>query len=63
MADAGDGGAEAGKRGSSVLFGIDAGMVQDALHMRAENFGLHAGMRLDWLLAEGEQTARSLSEY
>jgi hypothetical protein len=45
--------------GSSVLFGIDAGMVQTALHMPAENFGLHAGMRLDWLLAEGEQTTRA----
>jgi hypothetical protein len=45
--------------GSSVLFGIDATMVENEIHVPTENFGLHAGMRLDWLLAEGERAVTS----
>jgi hypothetical protein len=40
--------------GSSVLFGIDATMVETALHVPVMNYGLHAGMRLPWLLAEAK---------
>jgi hypothetical protein len=45
--------------GSSTLLSIDAKAVARALDLPAENFGLHASMRLEWLLAEGDRMMRS----
>jgi hypothetical protein len=44
--------------GSSTLFGIDAKLVEEKLGVPAFNMGLHAGMRLDQILAVGEASAR-----
>lgn len=45
--------------GSSTLFSIDAEAVARALDLPAENFGLHASMRLEWLLEEADRMMRS----
>jgi hypothetical protein len=45
--------------GSSTLLSIDAKAVARALDLPAENFGLHASMRLEWLLAEAGRMMRS----
>ncbi len=45
--------------GSSTLLSIDAKAVARALDLPAENFGLHASMRLEWLLAEADRMMRS----
>src|SRR5436190_22159736 len=45
--------------GSYTLFGIDAEKVANDLHVPAVNFGLHGGMRLEWLLNQANDVARS----
>jgi hypothetical protein len=44
--------------GSSALFGIDARQVTAETGVFTMNMGLHAAMRMDRLLAVGEETAR-----
>lgn len=43
--------------GSGTLFGVDAKLVSQKLGVPAFNFGLHAGLRLDAVLAIGRQIA------
>jgi hypothetical protein len=45
--------------GSYALFGIDAAKMEKQLQLPVLNFGLHAGMRLDWLLREGDAVTKS----
>jgi hypothetical protein len=45
--------------GSSTLLSIDAKAVARALELPAENFGLHASMRLEWLLAEADRMMKA----
>jgi hypothetical protein len=44
--------------GSSALFGIDASQVTAETSIFAMNMGLHAAMRMDRLLAVGQESAR-----
>ncbi|MDD5262356.1 MAG: hypothetical protein PHD76_10975 [Methylacidiphilales bacterium] len=44
--------------GSNTLFGIDASEMEKELKIPAINFGLHGGMRLEWLLDEGRSLAK-----
>jgi hypothetical protein len=44
--------------GSSTLFGIDAAEVQKSLKIPALNFGLHAGLRLEYLLMNARDAAK-----
>jgi len=41
--------------GSNGLYNIDAKKIEDELKIPCMNFGLHAGMRLDWLLDVGRR--------
>ncbi len=45
--------------GSSTLFAFDPVQMRDALGMPVFNFGIHASMRLEWILAEGSNAARA----
>jgi hypothetical protein len=44
--------------GSSVLFGIDADQIERSLGIPCLNYGLHAAMRLEWLLEEVKEVAK-----
>lgn len=45
--------------GSSALFGIDSGMLEDALEMRVVNYGVNAGVLLPYILYKAKEVIRA----